>query len=44
MLSFAIDLNLENELKNLQGELVELCKTFETLPPDEAGFLHCFAL
>jgi len=44
MLSFSPNQKLENELKILQGEIVETYKDIESLPVDEAKYLHRFAL
>ena len=44
MLSFSPDQKLENELRNLQGEIVEKYKDIENLAPEEAKYLHRFAL
>ena len=43
MLSFTPSLNLENEMKHLQGQLAELYQTLDELPPAEAQYLHRFA-
>ena len=44
MLSFAPSNKIENELKMLQGLFVETYKDLENLSPDEARYLHRFAL
>jgi len=44
MLSFVPGNKMENELKMLQGVLVETYKDLEDLSPDEAKYLHRFAL
>ena len=44
MLSFTPSNKIENELKRLQGLFVETYKELEALPPDEARYLHRFAL
>ena len=44
MLSFTPDQKLENELRVLQGTLVETYKNIEGLSPEEAKYLHRFAL
>lgn len=44
MLSFVPGNKMENELKMLQGLLVETYKDLEDLSPDEAKYLHRFAL
>jgi len=44
MLSFSPNQKLENELKILQGEIVEIYKDIESLSVDEAKYLHRFAL
>ena len=44
MLSFTPDSNLEKWLINLNGLLIETIKGLESLSPEEAGFLHRFAL
>jgi hypothetical protein len=44
MLSFSPNQKLENELKILQGEIVETYKDIESLSVDEAKYLHRFAL
>jgi hypothetical protein len=44
MLSFPLGHKLENELRVLQGKIVETYKVIEDLPPEEAKFLHRFAL
>jgi len=44
MLSFTPSQKLENELKILQGTLVEAYKTIEGISPQEAQYLHRFAL
>ncbi len=44
MLSFTPTLKLENELRILQGILVETYKSIEYLSPAEAKYLHRFAL
>ena len=43
MLSFTPSLNLENEMKHLQGQLAELYHTLDELPPAEAQYLHRYA-
>ena len=44
MLSFTPGHKLENELRILQGALVEIYKSIENLSPEEAIYLHRFAL
>ena len=44
MLSFIPSNRIENELKRLQGLFVETYKELEALSPDEARYLHRFAL
>ena len=44
MLSFAPGHKLENELRILQGILVETYKNIENISPEEAKYLHRFAL
>ena len=44
MLSFKPGLKLETELRILQGMLVETYKSIEDLSPEEAKYLHRFAL
>ena len=44
MLSFTPGQKLENELRNLQGEIVETYKNIEGLSTDELQFLHRSAL
>ncbi|MFH1672256.1 MAG: Fic family protein [Pseudomonadota bacterium] len=44
MLSFAPSPKMENRLKNLQGLLAETYKDLKDLSPDEAKYLHRFAL
>ena len=44
MLSFTPGHKLENELRILQGALVEIYKSIENLSPEEAKYLHRFAL
>ena len=44
MLSFTPGQKLENELRVLQGILVETYKNIENLSPEEAKYLHRFAL
>ena len=44
MLSFTPGLKLENELRILQGQLVETYRNIEDLSPEEAKYLHRFAL
>jgi Fic family protein len=44
MLSFTPSHKLENELRVLQGSLVETYKSIEYLSPEEAKYLHRFAL
>jgi Fic family protein len=44
MLSFTPGQKLENELRVLQGTLVETYKNIEGLSPEEAEYLHRFAL
>ena len=44
MLSFTPGFKIENELKTLQGYLAELSKSLETKTPEEAHYLHRFAL
>jgi Fic family protein len=44
MLSFTPDHKLENELRIVQGLLVETYKNIEDLSPDESKYLHRFAL
>jgi len=44
MLSFTPGQKLENELRVLQGFLVETYKNIEDLSPEEAKYLHRFAL
>ena len=44
MLSFTPGSKLENELRILQGEIVETFKNIEYLPSKEAEYLHRFAL
>ena len=44
MLSFTPGNKIENELKRLQGLFVETYKELEALSPDEARYLHRFAL
>lgn len=44
MLSFKPSQKLENELRIFQGELVEKYKDIESLLPEEAKYLHRFAL
>lgn len=44
MLSFTPGHKLENELRILQGILVETYKNIENLSPEEAKYLHRFAL
>ena len=44
MLSFTPGLKLENELRILQGMLVETYKSIEDLSSEEAKYLHRFAL
>jgi Fic family protein len=44
MLSFTPGPKLENELRILQGEIVETYKDIEQLPSKEAEYLHRFAL
>jgi Fic family protein len=44
MLSFSPNQKLENELRILQGEIVETYKDIESLSVDEAKYLHRFAL
>jgi len=44
MLSFTPGQKLENELRILQGILVETYKNIEDLSPEEAKYLHRFAL
>jgi len=44
MLSFTPGHKLENELRILQGILVETFKNIENLSPEEAKYLHRFAL
>ncbi len=44
MLSFAPDSKSEKKLINLNGLLVETYKGLESLSPEEAGYLHRFAL
>ena len=44
MLSFTPGHKLENELRILQGEFVETYKSIEDLSPEEAKYLHRFAL
>ena len=43
MLSFTPSLALENEMKNLQGQLAELYQTLDGLPVAETQYLHRFA-
>ena len=43
MLSFTPGHKLENELRNLQGEIVETFKNIESLSADESGYIHRFA-
>lgn len=43
MLSFTPNHKLENEFRNLQGEIVETFKDIDGLSVDEAGYLHRFA-
>jgi len=44
MLSFIPGQKLENELRILQGDIVEIYKNIEELSPKEAKYLHRFAL
>ena len=44
MLSFTPGQKLENELRMLQGDIVEKYKNIESLSSDEAEYLHRFAL
>jgi len=44
MLSFQPSQKLENELRILQGSIVETYKNIEDLSPDESKYLHRFAL
>jgi Fic family protein len=44
MLSFSPNHKLENELRILQGKFVETYKSIEDLSPEEAKYLHRFAL
>ena len=44
MLSFAPDHKLESELRLLQGSLVELYTNLRNISPEEAKYLHRFAL
>ena len=44
MLSFQPSQKLENELRILQGSIVETYKNIEGLSPDESKYLHRFAL
>jgi hypothetical protein len=44
MLSFQPSQKLENELRILQGSIVETYKNIEYLSPDESKYLHRFAL
>ncbi|MBT8371131.1 MAG: hypothetical protein KJO34_09230, partial [Deltaproteobacteria bacterium] len=44
MLSFTPSQKLENELRILQGEIVEAYKAIENLSLEEAKYLHRFAL
>jgi len=44
MLSFTPGQKLENELRILQGDTVEIYKNIERLSPEEANYLHRFAL
>ena len=44
MLSFIPGQKLENELRILQGDIVEIYKNIEALSPKEAKYLHRFAL
>jgi hypothetical protein len=44
MLSFTPGQKLENELRMLQGDIVEKYKNIESLSSDEAKYLHRFAL
>lgn len=44
MLSFTPGQKLENELRVLQGEVVEIYKDIEMLSPEETNYLHRFAL
>ena len=44
MLSFKPSQKLENELRILQGDIVETYKNIERLSPDEDNYLHRFAL
>ena len=44
MLSFRPSQKLENELRILQGSIVETYKNIEDLSPDESKYLHRFAL
>lgn len=44
MLSFKPNPKLENDLRDLQGEIVECCKDIEDLSAEEAKYLHRFAL
>ena len=44
MLSFTPGQKLENELRILQGDIVEIYKNIERLSTEEANYLHRFAL
>ena len=44
MLSFRPNQKLENELRILQGKIVETCQDIKDLLPEEAIYLHRFAL
>ena len=44
MLSFQPSQKLENELRILQGSIVETYKSIEALSPDESKYIHRFAL
>ena len=44
MLSFTPGQKLENKLRVLQGEVVEIYKDIEMLSPEETNYLHRFAL
>ena len=44
MLSFTPGQKLENELRILQGDIVEIYKNIERLSTEEANYLHRFAI
>jgi Fic family protein len=44
MLSFTVSPKMEKELKRLQGMLAEQCADLKSLSPNEAEYLHRFAL